>query len=247
MIPSRINPVLSPRKGNAPVAISYKTTPKENKSVRAIQFLGSHLFRRHIGDGAQRAAGTRQMFLGLDGRGAHGNVLRLESDLRQSEIQNLGVSALGHKDVRRLDVAVDDAFCVGCVECIGDLNCERHHGFRIHRLSRNPVLQGQSVQKLHGDEGLSVLIVNLVDGADVGMVQCRGSFGFPLKAAEGLRIFGHVIGQELEGNKTSELQRPQPCRQRPSRRRRASRRCDSARWFWPITGANLTSAKRASQ
>ena len=31
-------------------------------------------------------------------------------DLRQPEIQNLGVSALGHEDVRRLDVAVDDAF-----------------------------------------------------------------------------------------------------------------------------------------
>lgn len=35
IIPSKIAPVLSPRKGTAPVAISYKTTPKENKSVRA--------------------------------------------------------------------------------------------------------------------------------------------------------------------------------------------------------------------
>src|SRR5580693_4693055 len=115
------------------------------------------------------------------------------------------MSPLGHKNVRRLDVAVNDAFRVRCVECVGDLNCERHYGFRIHRLSRNPVLQGHSVQKLHGDKGLSVLIVNLVDGAYIGMVQRRGSFGFPLKAAQGLRIIGHVIGQELEGDKTSEL------------------------------------------
>src|SRR5437667_10705694 len=32
---SKITPEVSPRNGNAPVDISYKTTPKENKSVRA--------------------------------------------------------------------------------------------------------------------------------------------------------------------------------------------------------------------
>src|SRR5207302_5482356 len=31
----KMTPELSPRKGNAPVAISYSTAPKENKSLRA--------------------------------------------------------------------------------------------------------------------------------------------------------------------------------------------------------------------
>ena len=31
----KMTPELSPRKGNVPVAISYSTAPKENKSVRA--------------------------------------------------------------------------------------------------------------------------------------------------------------------------------------------------------------------
>ena len=35
----KITPELSPRNGNAPVAISYSTAPKENKSVRASSFL----------------------------------------------------------------------------------------------------------------------------------------------------------------------------------------------------------------
>ena len=34
-IASDTTPVVSPRKGSLPVAISYKTTPNENKSVRA--------------------------------------------------------------------------------------------------------------------------------------------------------------------------------------------------------------------
>jgi hypothetical protein len=71
------------------------------------------------------------------------------------------VSALGHKDVRRLDVAVNNAFCVCGVKCIGNLNRERHHDFCVHRLSCNPVLQRQPVEKLHGDERFAVLGVDL--------------------------------------------------------------------------------------
>ena len=47
------------------------------------------------------------------------------------------------------------------------------------------------------------VLLNLVDGADVGMIQGRSSFGFALEAAEGLLIFGHFIGQELEGHKAT--------------------------------------------
>ena len=55
-----------------------------------------------------------------------------------------------------------------------------------------------AVQKLHGNEGLPVLIVNFINGADVRMVQCRGSFRFALKAGEGLRVSRNVVGQKLE-------------------------------------------------
>src|ERR1019366_3303594 len=68
----------------------------ERKQIgSSIQFLALGLLRGHVGDGSQRAAWTRQMSLGLDGRGAHGNAFRPESNLGQTKIQNLGVSALG--------------------------------------------------------------------------------------------------------------------------------------------------------
>ena len=70
---------------------------------------------------------------------------------------------------------------------------------------RNAILQRQPVQKLHGDERFAVLIVNFVDRADVRMIQCRGGLGFALEAAESVRVFGHFIRQELEGNKPAEL------------------------------------------
>ena len=57
----KITPELSPRKGNVPVAISYNTAPNENRSCACIEFLRSHLLRRHVGDGAERRAGTGQV------------------------------------------------------------------------------------------------------------------------------------------------------------------------------------------
>ena len=72
-------------------------------------------------------------------------------------------------------------------------------------LSGDPVLQRDPVQKLPRDERLPVLVVNFVNRADVRMIECRGSFGLALKAAECLRVLGYVVGQELESHKTTEF------------------------------------------
>jgi hypothetical protein len=44
--------------------------------------------------------------------------------LGQSEIQNLGVSALGHEDVCRLNVAVNNALCMRCIERISNVDAD---------------------------------------------------------------------------------------------------------------------------
>jgi hypothetical protein len=67
------------------------------------------------------------------------------------------------------------------------------------------VLQSLPIEILHGDERLPVLVVDFVDGADVRVIQRGGSFGFALKAAQRLRIFRYLHGQEFEGNKPAEL------------------------------------------
>ena len=64
------------------------------------------------------------------------------------------------------------------------------------------MLQRHPVQKLHGDERLAVLLANVVDGADVGVIQRGCGLGFALETGEGLRVTGNFLGQKLEGNKT---------------------------------------------
>src|SRR5271163_1102365 len=91
------------------------------------------------------------------------------------------------------------------IQRIRDLDGEGQNQLRLHRTPRYAMLQRQPIEKLHSDEGLSLLVINLMDRADVRMIQCGGSFSFALKTGKCLRVFGHVVGQELEGNKAAEL------------------------------------------
>ena len=68
------------------------------------------------------------------------------------------------------------------------------------------MLQGQAVEELHGDEGLAALVVNFVDGADVGMIQSGGGLRFALETGQGLGIFGNFVGQEFERYEAAEFE-----------------------------------------
>ena len=115
------------------------------------------------------------------------------------------MAALGDKNIRGLDVAMDDAFGVRCVERVSNFDGQRHGGVYLHRAAGNAMLQRQPIQKFHGDERASAFFANFVDGANIGMIQGGSRFGFALETIEGLRIVGYVVGQELQGHETAEL------------------------------------------
>jgi hypothetical protein len=68
------------------------------------------------------------------------------------------VPALGYEEVGRFDVAVNDAFGVGGVKRVGNIEGQLYTRLRFHRPTSDAMLQGQPIQKLHGDEGLAVLL-----------------------------------------------------------------------------------------
>ncbi len=90
------------------------------------------------------------------------------------------------------------------VQRIGHFDRQRQQCFGPHRLARDAVLQRYPVQKLHGDESLAVLFANVINRANVGVIQRRGSLCLTLKTGQSLGISGNFIGQELEGNKTAQ-------------------------------------------
>src|SRR5450759_2129671 len=66
------------------------------------------------------------------------------------------------------------------------------------------MLQRHSIEELHGDERATVLLVNVVDGADVGMVQRRGGASFPPQALQRMPVVSQIVGKKLEGDETAE-------------------------------------------
>jgi len=104
---------------------------------------------------------------------------------------------------------------VSRIERLGDLNgqveqligrerCAGRSGSRT-RPSRNPVFQRLALQQFHGDERLAVVLANVVEGADVGMIERRSGARFALEALQGLGALGDILGQEFERH-----QAPQP-------------------------------------
>ena len=127
----------------------------------------------------------------------------LAADRRQfgePEIQYLGVPSFGDKDVGGLDVAVNYAFAVRGIERIRDLNGQREQFFIIQRTAGDDVLQRQAVQILHGDERPSLLLPDVVNGADIGVIQGGRRLCFALEAGQRLRITANLLGQKFKGH-----------------------------------------------
>ena len=90
--------------------------------------------------------------------------------MAKPKVQNLGVAALGNKNVRWFDVPVDDAFGVGSVEPVRYLDAQIKDGFHFHRTATDAVFQRHTVQKFHDDESLPVFLADFVNRANVRVI-----------------------------------------------------------------------------
>src|SRR5271156_2259704 len=67
------------------------------------------------------------------------------------------------------------------------------------------MLQRLALEILHHDVGFAVIVADFVDGADIRVIQRGCGFSLALEAAEGLRIFGYIVGEEFQGYEAIEL------------------------------------------
>jgi hypothetical protein len=66
------------------------------------------------------------------------------------------------------------------------------------------MLQCEPVQKLHGDESVALVLSDVINSADVGMVQGRCRLRLALEAGERLRVLRYFIGQKLQSDEAME-------------------------------------------
>ena len=125
-----------------------------------------------------------------------------QSHFGEAEIEHLRAIARADEDVGGLDVAVDDARGMGGLECVRDLDPQPEHRIACERTGGESVLQRRALEVLHGDERSSVLLADVVDGADMWMAERRSGSGFTLKAAQRFGIARQISGDELERHGT---------------------------------------------
>ena len=108
------------------------------------------------------------------------------------------MAAAGDEQIRRLDVAVDDPGGVRGLERVGDLDRERQQQIGLERAPGDAMLQRRPVEELHDEERAAVLLADVVDGADVGVIQRRRGPRLAAESGQRLGIVGEVGRQELQ-------------------------------------------------
>ncbi len=92
---------------------------------------------------------------------------------------------------------MDDALGVRYPERICNLNRQFQHLVEWKWLARNAVLQRFAVEELHRNEVLAVLLADVVDGANVWMIQGRRGLCFAAEAFESNGVVEHFGRREF--------------------------------------------------
>lgn len=89
----------------------------------------------------------------------------------QAEVENLHLSAARYEEIGRLDVHVNDLLGVGCLQAADNLFEQLQNFEDLQRPFLNDLLQRLAFQRFHDDERVSVPLTDIVERADVGMVE----------------------------------------------------------------------------
>ena len=150
----------------------------KRKNIRArIEFLAERLLRGHIGHGAAVCRACQVRIVDhRRARGRGGGFWRRGADsASRARNPESWLAAIGDENIRGLDVAMHDAFRVRRVECIRD------SGAQVQSISISSapvierVLERAPLQRFHGDEGAAAIFADIVNRANVGMIQTEAA------------------------------------------------------------------------
>ena len=160
----------------------------------------ARLLRAHVRQGAHHLAELGKRFFGPGSvarrRTSESHRDRVGRDRgipRESEVQDLHLLVRGHHDVGRFEVAVNDAFGVRDGKHFGELAGDAHlHG--VGRVRADHVPKALAVDQLKDQEFSVWAVDDVVDLADVRMLQLRQQARFPEEAR--LRFRAELAGAE---------------------------------------------------
>src|SRR5206468_3189888 len=158
-------------------------TEREQIATSVEAVFASCLFRRHVG---------------------YSTHFSLASQLGETEIENLYLTALSDEDVGRLDVTMNDALGMRGFERLGELNADIEQAIKRQGRTKQLVIKALAFEQFHRDERLAVRVFNRVDGTNIRVVQGRGGAGLEQKAVKHGGVPGHVRRKKLKRDTTTQ-------------------------------------------
>src|SRR5208337_1328442 len=102
-------------------------------------------------------------------------------EFSQAEVEYFDAAVLGYEDVLRLEIAVDDSGIVSGGQSTGHLHAKVQHFPQPHRTFTKAITQGLALQQLGDDVRRAVVLADVKNRDNVGMIQGSSSLGFLLK------------------------------------------------------------------
>ncbi len=174
-----------------------------------IHILPERLLGRHVGNRPERGSGAGQAEISVVGRPrlrpGHRQRPRIGLErFGQPEVQDLGVATLGDEDVRRLDIPMDDLVSVSGGKAVGDLGSIPEDLVGAEPFRLEAMRQRFAFQQFHRNEVPTFVLVDVVDGADVWVIQRRRRAGLPLEPGDRFTVVGKPLGQEFQRDRAPE-------------------------------------------
>ena len=160
--------LLRPANGCWPVTISVQHRAQAEDVAPAVEWFIPNLLGRHV----RHRAGNPALERHHAGEGCGVSVSGL-SAARDAEVEHLRLTARGQHDVVRFDVPMDDAAVVRVAQRIGHLCRDGERLCGRQRAARKRCGECLALDGLHDDEGAALGFADIVDRADVGMIERR--------------------------------------------------------------------------
>ena len=119
---------------------------------------------------------------------------------RQPEVEHFHRTVFGDHDIRRFQVAVDDAFCVRRVEPCRNLRGNVDRLFELESTSLDPLCQRFAFDELHDEREHAVGFFESIDRGNVGMIQRCQHASLALESSHPLTVASETLGKNFNRN-----------------------------------------------
>ena len=124
----------------------------------------------------------------------------MPEELCEAEVEHLGVAPPRDEDVRRLEVAVDDPLGVRREKRVGNLDGPGDDFVRLEAPLDHALAERLALEQLHRNEVAAFMLVDVVDRANVRVVERGRGLGLSLETCDRLKIAALLLAQELQGD-----------------------------------------------